>query len=820
MWPMVADVEAPLALYRRYRPETFAEVIGQDHVTGPLRNALSNNRVNHAYLFSGPRGCGKTTSARILARAINCEKGPLPEPCGECQSCRDLARGGPGSIDVIEIDAASHGGVEDARDLRERAFFAPVQSRYKIYIIDEAHMVTTQGFNALLKLVEEPPPHLKFIFATTEPDKVIGTIRSRTHHYPFRLVPPKILAEYLAKLCEAEGVTIAPAALPLVVRAGAGSVRDSLSVLDQLIGGAGPDGVTYQLAVALLGFTPDSLLDACVDGFAAHDSGAVFEVIDKVIETGQDPKRFAEDLLRRLRDLVVLSAVPTAVASGLIDVAEDQGERLQTQAAGIGSAELTRAADIVAAGLLEMRGATAPRLQLELICAKVLLPGADDSTNGIQARLDRIERRLTIGVPAAGEVPAAAAPSLSESAPAEAPSVQPPSGGAPSHSGAQVENSAAWPAEPAPPEQSVGSRREASGQPGAGRPTNAGTAAPVQPARVSEAPVAATQPSLSSVHQSSGSVTLADVRRLWPEILEAVKSKRRFAWIMLSQNAQVIAIDEQTITLGLVNAGARESFTRSGSDEILRQAMVDAIGLTRKVEAVVDPSTDPNAAAPAQPAARATSAPPKPDPAAWDQSTPAAPVASTGSGGAAGRPGSDGPERDTGQAGNGPGGNGPAGNGPAGNGPGGNGPGGNAGPTGSDAQQSSAATEAGSTPAGQPSAPAGPDDPAEASAARVPGDQPTSQQSGELAAPAATPEPSAEQRREQAGSKRRAAEAAVAAEQAQRAVQAPPSEAPSTPEDEADEVGEDDVILEEDSRSHTELLRETLGAQIITEEPN
>ena len=406
----VAGVEAPLALYRRYRPETFAEVIGQDHVTAPLRNALSNNRVNHAYLFSGPRGCGKTTSARILARAINCEKGPIAEPCGVCKSCTDLARGGPGSIDVIEIDAASHGGVDDARDLRERAFFAPVESRYKIYIIDEAHMVTTQGFNALLKLVEEPPPHLKFIFATTEPDKVIGTIRSRTHHYPFRLVPPKVLGDYMASLCQSEGVAIESAALPLVVRAGAGSVRDSLSVLDQLIGGAGPDGVTYELAVALLGFTPDSLLDACVDGFAAHDSAAVFETIEKVIETGQDPKRFAEDLLRRLRDLVVLSAVPNAVASGLIEAAEDQGERLQTQAAGIGSAELTRAADIVAAGLLEMRGATAPRLQLELICAKVLLPGADDSTNGIQARLDRMERRLTIGVPATTpDAPASAA---------------------------------------------------------------------------------------------------------------------------------------------------------------------------------------------------------------------------------------------------------------------------------------------------------------------------------------------------------------------------------------------------------------------------
>src|SRR3954453_11251402 len=389
-----------LALYRRHRPGTFAEVIGQEHVTEPLQQALSSGRIHHAYLFSGPRGCGKTSSARILARSLNCVDGPTPTPCGVCDSCVALAPNGPGSLDVVEIDAASHGLVEDARELRERAAYAPVPSRYKVYIIDEAHMVTTQGFNALLKLVEEPPPHLKFIFATTEPDKVIGTIRSRTHHYPFRLVPPKVLADYMAKLCESEGVAIEPAALPLVVRAGAGSVRDSLSVLDQLIGGAGPEGVTYELAVALLGFTPDSLLDACVDGFAAHDSAAVFETIEKVIETGQDPKRFAEDLLRRLRDLVVHSAVPTAVTSGLIEASEDQGERLQTQAAGIGPAELTRAADIVAAGLLDMRGATAPRLQLELISAKVLLPGADDSTNGIQARLDRMERRLSMGVPA------------------------------------------------------------------------------------------------------------------------------------------------------------------------------------------------------------------------------------------------------------------------------------------------------------------------------------------------------------------------------------------------------------------------------------
>ncbi|MFF3783322.1 DNA polymerase III subunit gamma and tau [Streptomyces sp. NPDC001933] len=618
-----------LALYRRYRPESFAEVIGQEHVTEPLQQALRNNRVNHAYLFSGPRGCGKTTSARILARCLNCEQGPTPTPCGECQSCQDLARNGPGSIDVIEIDAASHGGVDDARDLREKAFFGPASSRYKIYIIDEAHMVTSAGFNALLKVVEEPPEHLKFIFATTEPEKVIGTIRSRTHHYPFRLVPPGTLRDYLAEVCGRENSPVEDGVLPLVVRAGAGSVRDSMSVMDQLLAGAGDDGVTYAMATSLLGYTDGSLLDSIVDAFAAGDGAAAFEVVDRVIEGGNDPRRFVADLLERLRDLVILAAVPDAGEKGLIDAPADVVERMQAQASVFGAAELSRAADLVNEGLTEMRGATSPRLQVELICARVLLPAAFDDERSLQARLDRLERGASFATtgpgpamgyvpgpealahapvpmapaapvmqpgtgpavaraavrgeaPAPAPAPVQAAPPAPVPAPQAAPEApQPPAEAAPAPAGGQ--RPGAWPTAAAPE-----SGRRPGGWPTASAPGQspvpqpAPAAAPAQAAP--SAPVPAAEPS-PGMTQGAG-----QVRNMWPDILEAVKNRRRFTWILLSQNAQVTGFDGTTLQIGFLNAGARDNFASSGSEEVLRQALAERFNAQWKIEAVVDPS--------------------------------------------------------------------------------------------------------------------------------------------------------------------------------------------------------------------------------------
>ncbi|GAA2967391.1 hypothetical protein GCM10020227_39210 [Streptomyces flavovirens] len=640
----LVDVSS-LALYRRYRPESFAEVIGQEHVTDPLQQALRNNRVNHAYLFSGPRGCGKTTSARILARCLNCEQGPTPTPCGECQSCQDLARNGPGSIDVIEIDAASHGGVDDARDLREKAFFGPASSRYKIYIIDEAHMVTPAGFNALLKVVEEPPEHLKFIFATTEPEKVIGTIRSRTHHYPFRLVPPGTLRSYLAEVCGKENSPVEDGVLPLVVRAGAGSVRDSMSVMDQLLAGAGDDGVTYAMATSLLGYTDGSLLDSIVDAFAAGDGAAAFEVVDRVVEGGNDPRRFVADLLERLRDLVILAAVPDAGDKGLIDAPADVVERMQAQAAVFGAAELSRAADLVNEGLTEMRGATSPRLQVELICARVLLPAAFDDERSFQARLDRLERGASFatagsgpalgyvpgpeahasgaGLPAGGpaaaraavrgealppgpapaEAPQAAAPGVAEAPPAvptapqpHAPQAQPPqpqqapaAGSGAASGGARP---GAWPT--ASPAGGGAGGADVARRPG-GWPTAAApgrTPAPQAPAQT-PAP-AAPAPGPAAPAPAPGGQDMAQgaaqVRNMWPDILEAVKNRRRFTWILLSQNAQVTGFDGSTLQLGFLNAGARDTFASSGSEEVLKQALAEQFNATWRVDAVVDPS--------------------------------------------------------------------------------------------------------------------------------------------------------------------------------------------------------------------------------------
>jgi DNA polymerase-3 subunit gamma/tau len=526
-----------LALYRKYRPSVFADVIGQEHVTVPLSNALTGDRTHHAYLFSGPRGCGKTSSARIMARSLNCEKGPTPNPCGECQSCKDLVANGPGSLDVIELDAATHGLVDDARDLRDKAFFAPVQGRYKIYIIDEAHQLGPGAANALLKVVEEPPPHVIFIFATTEPDKLIATIRSRTHHYPFRLVPPGILAAHLEKICNLEGVSVAKGVIPLVVRASGGSVRDALSVLGQLLAGAGSDGVSYDIAIQLLGFTDGALLDDAIDAIAAHDGATLFKTIDRVIESGHDPRRFTGDLLERIRDLMIVDALKDSTANSILrDMPDDQMERMRNQASRIGSANLSRAADIAAEGLTQMRGATAPRLMLELICGRILLPIGDSSESGMLSRIERLERAENL------------AP-MSSVRTSEARTVE--------------------------PKETTGSTHATS---------------EVTPSKVKEAEPAANH----SSPVTHGAFDITALRRAWPDVIEDVKKRRRLTWSLLSASAQVLAVDDTAITIGIVNAGARDSFVRSESNEILRKAFVDVVGIDRAIECVVDPSIDTN----------------------------------------------------------------------------------------------------------------------------------------------------------------------------------------------------------------------------------
>ncbi len=585
-----------IALYRKYRSASFAEVIGQDHVTVPLRAALANGRINHAYLFSGPRGCGKTSSARILARSLNCAQGPTPDPCGVCDSCRELAPNGPGSIDVIEIDAASHGGVDDARDLRERAFYAPVRDRYKVYIIDEAHMVTTQGFNALLKLVEEPPGFLVFVFATTEPDKVLTTIRSRTHHYPFRLIPPGVLRAHLESICAQEGITVEPAVLPLVVRASGGSARDALSILDQLLAGAGAEGVTYVRAVALLGVTDDALLDEMLDALAAADAADVYGSIDRVVEAGHDPRRFAADLLDRFRDLILLDAVPDAPQRGLIDNPQDQLERMTHQAGRLGAGTLTRYAEIVHTALLEMRGTTSPRLVLELLCARMLLPDASADAAAVLQRLERLERRTTLSDAATVEPTAVPEPAPNRS-PAKA--ADPARADAPEKATAPVKAAAAPAARTALTRAATPKKAALtkSAAPKAGSGNNRPPDARPPDARPPDRP-----------QHVAGQLDSAALRRMWPEALEVVKQTSRVTRALLD-NAQVIAVDRELVTL-TASAALSRMIAEDSTTAVLRAALTQVVGGEWRIAVVAEgTSSEKN-----EPASRGAAQPPRDEP--------------------------------------------------------------------------------------------------------------------------------------------------------------------------------------------------------------
>lgn len=606
------------ALYRRYRPDTFQQVIGQEHVTEPLMAALRANRVNHAYLFSGPRGCGKTTSARILARCLNCEQGPTDTPCGVCPSCVDLATGGSGSLDVVEIDAASHNSVEDARELRERASFAPARDTYKIFILDEAHMVTNQGFNALLKLVEEPPPHVKFIFATTEPEKVIGTIRSRTHHYPFRLVPPPVLEDYLRQLCHSEKVEVGDGVLPLVVRAGGGSVRDTLSVLDQLIGGS--DGkVDYEQAIGLLGFTDISLLDQCVDAIAARDGAACFEVVQRVVSSGHDPRRFVEDLLQRLRDLLILAVAGDQAQAALGSLPVDQLERMQVQARALGAGQLSRCADMCAAALGTMVGATSPRLQLELLMARLLVVGLAQPTTAprslpgggsqgvvgaqgqdVAGRAGRAPegsgreaaraalQRANMAIPVLAEAPSGPGVGggvgmnvpVAPSAPA-APSVP---GSVPGTPSVPAGPSAASAASSAPAARSAA---------GAG-PATAGSAAQTRSAAQAANSAAVHPPQGQGAGSSSPSEL---IRNRWGEVLAKVKAASRVTNALVGANAQPGKVSGETFTLIFASPGLVRSFNSGRHPQVVAGALYEALGLRLQVQAV----SDGDAAAVAEP---------------------------------------------------------------------------------------------------------------------------------------------------------------------------------------------------------------------------
>ncbi|MBO3735151.1 DNA polymerase III subunit gamma and tau [Glycomyces niveus] len=595
-----------LALYRKYRPQTFAEVVGQEHVTEPLINAIRAGRLNHAYLFSGPRGCGKTSSARILARSLNCAQGPTPEPCGECRSCKALAADGHGSVDVIEIDAASHGGVDDARELRERAVFAPVDSRFKIYIIDEAHMVTAAGFNALLKLVEEPPEYVLFIFATTEPDKVLPTIRSRTHHYPFRLIAPPAMRDLCRRLCDEEGAIVADDVLPLVVRAGGGSARDTLSVLDQLIAGAGPEGVTYERAAALLGVTDAGLLDEMCEAFAAADGRAVMEVVERVVEGGHDPRRFAGDLLERLRDLIVLHQVPDAGTTGLVDAPTDQLAKMTSQATRMGTSTLTRMAEVIAAGLAGMRGATAPRLLLELACVRAILPGSDESMAGLTQRLETLEQRAAGAafaapvrdLPVSSGPPAAARAALAKAA-------EP----------APVEEAAA-PAAVPPWEDEVEQAKPAAAAPepvaAAPAPAPADDWADAEPFPATES--AYTPPA------DAGGVTAASIRRQWDRIMMAVKDKKRTTAALL-QDATIADATDNEVVLAFKHAFHAENLQKEPAYGIVVGVFNEVLGGSWKIRCEVgEAGSLPKAATGPAP----SPAPSRPAPAAAPSASPQA----------------------------------------------------------------------------------------------------------------------------------------------------------------------------------------------------
>ena len=534
-----------MALYRKYRPATFAEVVGQEHVTEPLSIALEAGRINHAYLFSGPRGCGKTSSARILARSLNCVQGPTANPCGVCESCTALAPNAPGSIDVVELDAASHGGVDDTRELRDRAFYAPAQSRYRVFIIDEAHMVTTAGFNALLKIVEEPPEHLIFIFATTEPEKVLPTIRSRTHHYPFRLLPPKTMRALIGRICEQEGVVVDDAVVPLVIRAGGGSPRDTLSVLDQLLAGAEGAHVTYPRALGLLGATDVALIDDAVDALAASDAEALFGAVESVIDAGHDPRRFATDLLERFRDLIVLQAVPDAVSRGVVDAPEDVLDRMRDQAARLGSATLTRYAEVVQAGLGEMRGATAPRLLLEVVCARLLLPSASDTESALLQRVERIETRLDLSIPAS-ETAAAHPPAAAPARPRKAP-----------------------PREPAPPRSA----------PPVPKPEAIPEPVPAPPAP---------EPAAAPVPESAapGELNAAAVRTMWPTVRDKVRQRSRTTEVMLA-GATVRALEGNTLVLTHSSAPLAKRLCEQRNADVIAEALQDALGVNWRVRCEV-----------------------------------------------------------------------------------------------------------------------------------------------------------------------------------------------------------------------------------------